>query len=356
MQRSHPFLDWMKAIGLILIVYGHVAHASTVWIAPPIYVKQFGVTFFIFATGFTLVRETRPAWQVVYQRLFEVMLWGIACALMLSVIGAATGSGLQLSNYRPFVAGSNVLVDAFPANPTTWYIGTYIHVMALWALVLRRITVTPKLLAGALAAEILVRALLLTVAGPFVAYQALSNWITVLLLGMYCGGRHETRQAPSPRFAIALAAFVAVWAAVMHRVAPQPTFPLMSFPLSADANALVVSLSVSAVYLAVTWLAYQSLNGVAANSLMQLVARNSVIVFIGHMPVYYATAVWVQGLAPAYWGRVSIRLFLCLVVLTLISEGLHRVVAVRQLRDRIASMLVEHAARFTAARGHVREA
>ena len=50
MQRSHPFVDWMKAIGLILIVYGHVAHASTVWIAPPIYIKQFGVTFFIFAT------------------------------------------------------------------------------------------------------------------------------------------------------------------------------------------------------------------------------------------------------------------------------------------------------------------
>jgi hypothetical protein len=356
MQRSHPFVDWMKAIGLILIVYGHIAHASVVWIAPPIYLKQFGVTFFIFATGFTLVRETRPAWQVVYQRLFEVCLWGLLCALMITAIGASTGGGLQMSNYLPFAAGANVLVNAFPANPTTWYIGTYIHLLLLWALVLRRIKVSPKVLVGALAAEILIRGLLLTVAGPYVAYMALSNWITVLLLGMLCGRRHEQRESPRLRFTIGLAACVGIWAAVMHRVAPLPTFPLMSFPLSADANAFVVSISVSAVYLTVTWLAYESLNGVAANGLMRLVARNSVIVFVAHMPLYYATAPWVDGALPSYWARVAVRLVLCLIALTLVSEGVHRIVAVRQLRDRIASMFVGQAARVRVPRGRVREA
>jgi acyltransferase-like protein len=356
MQRPHPFVDWMKAIGIILIVYGHLAHASAVWIAPPIYLKQFGVTFFVFATGFTLVRETRPVWHVVYQRLFEVCLWGLACALTLTAIGALTGGHLQLSNYLPLLAGANVLVDAFPANPTTWYIGTYIHLLLLWALVLRRMTVTPKLLMGVLAAEILIRSLLLTLAGPYVAYMALSNWITVLLLGMLCGRTHEERKSPSLRFGVALAASIAVWAAVMHRVAPLPTFPLMSFPLSADANAFVVSISVSAVYLTVTWLAYESLNGVAANGLMRLLARNSVIVFIAHMPLYYATAPWLESVLPSYWPRVALRLLMCLVALTLLSEGVHRLVAVRQLRDRIASMFVERAARVRAPRGQVREA
>src|SRR3954451_15570204 len=98
MQRSYPFLDWLKAIGLMLIVFGHEAHASTVWIAPPIYLKQFGVAFFVFASGFTLARETRPACRVVYQRLFEVCLFGIACASIISVSAALSHHGLQLSN------------------------------------------------------------------------------------------------------------------------------------------------------------------------------------------------------------------------------------------------------------------
>src|SRR5262245_20095890 len=105
MPRSYPFVDWMKAIGLMLIVFGHLAHRSVVWMAPPIYLKQFGVTFFVFATGFTLVRETRPVWRVVYQRLFEVVLWGLGCALTLSAIGALTGGSLQPSNYLPFALG-----------------------------------------------------------------------------------------------------------------------------------------------------------------------------------------------------------------------------------------------------------
>lgn len=355
-MRSHPFVDWMKAIGLMLIVYGHVAHASAVWIAPPIYLKQFGVAFFVFASGFTLARETRPVWQVVYQRLFEVGLFGVACASIISVTGEVTHHGLQLSNYLPFVLGANVLVNAFPANPTTWYIGTYIHLLLLWALVLRRITVGPRLLIGVLAAEVLIRALLMTVAGAFVAYMALSNWIAVLLFGMRCGQRHAAEPSPRPRFAVALTAFVGAWALVMQRIGPLPTFPLMSFGLPPAANAALVSMCVSALYLTVTWLAYESLNGTAPSRVMQLVARNSVIVFIAHMPLYYATAPWVESVAPSYWPRVAVRLFLCLVALTFVSEGVHRLVAVRQLRDRIASMVAERAARVRAPRGHMREA
>jgi peptidoglycan/LPS O-acetylase OafA/YrhL len=356
MQRSYPFLDWLKAIGLMLIVFGHVAHASTVWIAPPIYLKQFGVAFFIFASGFTLARETRPAWTVVYQRLFEVCLFGLACASIISVTGALSHHGLQLSNYMPFVLGVNVLVDNFPANPTTWYIGTYIHLLLLWALVLRRITIGPRLVVGVLAAEVVIRAVLLTTAGPFVAYMALSNWITVLLLGMLCGRRHATTDSPRLRFAAALAVLVGAWAVAMQRIGPVPTFPLMSFAIAPAASALLVSACVSALYLTVTWLAYASLNGIAASRAMQLVARNSVIVFIAHMPLYYATAGWVEGVFPSYWARVAIRLLLCLIVLTFVSEGVHRVVAVRELRDRIASMFVGRAARMQAPRGRVREA
>lgn len=356
MPRSHPFVDWLKAIGLIVIVYGHVAHASAVWIAPPIYIKQFGVTLFVFASGFTLARERRPAWQVVYQRLFEVCLFGLACAAIITIIGASTHHGLQLSNYTPFAFGANILFNNFPANPTTWYIGTYIHLLLLWALVLRRIDIGPRLIIGVLAVEILIRAVLLTVTGSFVAYMALSNWISVLLLGMLCGRKYKAETSPRPRFAVALAVFIGAWALVMQRVGPVPTFPLMSFMLAPAANALLVSICVSALYLTVTWLAYESVKGVAPNRVMQLVARNSVIVFIAHMPLYYATAAWVEGTFPSYWARVAVRLLLCLVALTLVSEGVHRLIAVRQIRDRLASMFIERSARTQVARGLVREA
>ncbi len=355
MRRSQPFVDWMKAIGLILIVFGHVAHAATVWIAPPIYVKQFGVAFFVFASGFTLARETRPAWQVVYQRLFEVLLFGIACAFAITMLGAATGSGLQRSNYLPFALGANILVDAFPANPTTWYIGTYIHLLVLWALVLRRLVVTPRLIAGVIAAEIVIRAILLNAAGPFIAYMTLSNWMGVLLLGMLYGSRHVDQPSPRLRFAVALTAFVAAWAWIMNVVAPVQGFPLMTFG-NGVSSSMLVSLCVSTLYLGVTWLTYAALNGVTANALVQLVARNSVIVFIVHMPLYYVTTSWVSALTPAYWGRVSVRLLICLVGLTFVSEGVHRLVAVPRLRDRIAAMVVQQAARLTWPRGRMREA
>lgn len=355
MRRSQPFVDWMKAIGLILIVFGHVAHAATVWIAPPIYVKQFGVAFFVFASGFTLARETRPAWQVVYQRLFEVLLFGILCALAITILGAATGTGLQRSNYMPFALGANILVDAFPANPTTWYIGTYIHLLLLWALVLRRFVITPRLMAGVIGAEVVIRAVLLKTAGPFVAYMTLSNWVGVLLLGMLYGSRHVDQPSPRLRFAVALSAFVAAWAFVMNAVGPVQTFPLMTFGTTAG-SAILVSLCVSTLYLGVTWLTYAALNGVSASRVVQLVARNSAIVFIVHMPLYYATTAWVSALTEAYWGRVSVRLLICLVGLTFVSEGVHRLVAVPRLRDRIAAMVVQQAARLAWPRGRMREA
>src|SRR3954454_22974175 len=54
-RRLYPFVDWMKALGMTVIVYGHVTRA--VPLTAPIYPKQLGVAFFLFASGFTLARE-----------------------------------------------------------------------------------------------------------------------------------------------------------------------------------------------------------------------------------------------------------------------------------------------------------
>src|SRR5689334_24124543 len=121
-RRLYPFVDWMKALGMTVIVYGHVTRA--VPLTPPVYPKQFGVALFLFAGGFTLARDRRPVVQAVFKRLFQTWLFAFVLAAALAVAGATTGSGLALSNFLPLV-GANLVFDNFPANPTTWYLGTY---------------------------------------------------------------------------------------------------------------------------------------------------------------------------------------------------------------------------------------
>ncbi|CAN5916899.1 hypothetical protein BH23PLA1_BH23PLA1_28130 [soil metagenome] len=120
------FIDWMKAIGMALIVLGHVGGGLVNHLTPPFYPKQLGVAFFLFATGFSLARDRRPWRELVFRRLFEIFLIGFACALLMSVIGLAQNGDPRESNYLPFLLGLNVVLDFFPANPSTWFIGTYI--------------------------------------------------------------------------------------------------------------------------------------------------------------------------------------------------------------------------------------
>src|SRR3954469_5089199 len=101
----------MKALGMCLIVYGHVAHATTVALTPPIYLKQLGVALFLFSTGFTLERGQPGARDVLFKRLFAIWLYGLALAVMLTAGDLATGSRLELSNFLPFAGGANVFVN-----------------------------------------------------------------------------------------------------------------------------------------------------------------------------------------------------------------------------------------------------
>src|SRR4030095_13299040 len=82
---------------------------------------------------------SRDRFYVIYKRLFLVFLLGLGFAVVMSAVVFMTQRRLNASNYLPFFLGINVLLDSFPANPTTWYIGTYIHVVLLWALVLHKV-------------------------------------------------------------------------------------------------------------------------------------------------------------------------------------------------------------------------
>jgi Acyltransferase family len=336
-RQSFDFIDWMKAIGMALIVVGHVAGAMVNTLTPPIYPKQLGVAFFLFAMGFSLAGDSRPRWNVVGSRLFEVYLFGLAAAIALTAIGYVTSGALNASNYLPLLGGANVVFNNFPVNPTTWYIGTYLHFLLLWALVFRNRAITPAMLAGSIAFEIVVRALLVGTFGAFVGYMMVPNWITVFLAGMWYGRqRDDDRSWAVPKPLIAMVILAAGWAAIVPSFVAERSIPFMRIGHgSAPVTLLVTSACVSFLYLSYTWLVFRITSCVKAPAMIRLVARNTVIIFIAHMPLYYLLDARLGAWTSSRPLQVIIRLAVCFGALVFVSEGIRRIVRPKELRDRI---------------------
>jgi len=332
-----PFIDWMKAVGLALIVWVHVAGGTAQSWTPPFYAKQLGVTFFVFVTGYTLAHERRRRAWVVAHRHFDVFVWGLLCALVMAAIGLATRGRPDPSNFLPLAGGAHIVMNNFPANPTTWYIGTYLHLLVLWAVALRGRRITWPLLLLVTLGEIGVRALLAPTLGLFVAYMLVTNWLAVLLLGLLAGQRGWL---PSARGLGPAALFVLLWPLAMSVAPWQRTFPFMTLPgLPTATSALLLSLAVSVAYLAYTASAFTLLGRLPANAVVQFLSRNTTIVFIAHMPVYYLLEWVLRPLLPAYGPRVSLEFLLCFAGLAVVSDGLRRVVDIGALRTRLEARL-----------------
>jgi hypothetical protein len=336
-QQYLPFADWLKALGLAVIVWGHVAATTTVRWTPPVYPKQLGVAFFIFVTGFTLSREHRGAGRVFYNRLFEVFFFGILAALAMSAVTLVLHSDLNESNYLPFV-GLHLVQDSFPANPTTWYIGCYLHLLLLWAFILRRFKVTLPLIFAVSVGEVLVRAFLIREAGLFVAYMALSNWLSVLLFGILAGRQAPEDEAVFAARSLWLAPLILLWPIAASFVQWRLTFPLMGIAgLDPVSGTLTVAIATSIVYVGFTLGMYGVTRRLPRSAFVQFLARNTVVVFIAHMPVYYILEYLLQGIVTGYGPRVTLEFLICLPGLALCSEYLRRLLPPAVLRDRIAA-------------------
>jgi fucose 4-O-acetylase-like acetyltransferase len=65
------------------------------------------------------------------------------------------------------------------------------------------------------------------------------------------------------------------------------------------------------------------------------IARNSLIIFLVHMPVYFLLQPVLAAWSTSYWTRVAIQLLVCLPGLAVMSEGIIVVVGPGALRDRL---------------------
>ncbi len=354
-SRYLPFVDTMKAAGMALIVWGHVAAATWALATPPVYAKQLGVAFFVFVTGFTLARERRSSARTVYNRYFEILFFGVVSAVVMSALGLWLWGDPNESNYMPLVLGVNVFMNDFPANPTTWYIGTYLHILLLWTAI-RRVELAPWMIAMACLLEVGVRLTLMQTQGLYVSYMFLPNWLTVFLVGLFFG-RHEiglgharatadaSRQRHGAIALLALPLLVFGWPLAAGALDWELTFPFMTIAgLSPISSALLVSLAVSFVYLSYTLATYYVALVIPASALAQFIARNTIVVFIAHMPVYYGLEYVLPPLVPSYGLRVTIEFLVCLPLLAVVSEYLRRAVRPGLLRQQIADR-VEHLVR-----------
>jgi hypothetical protein len=298
------------------------------------------VAFFLFVLGFSLAREKRPARQVLFNRLFDIYLFGFTFALLMSPAAYVQTGRLAASNYLPFLLGSNVVFDNFPSNPTTWFIGTYLHALLLWALVLRNRRIRPWVLVVAGTLEVILRAGLIESQRLFVAYMVLPNWASVFLLGLYYGQQPKPDRPPGRAAALnylsAFGLLVVAWPALWESQVTERSFPFMRLTAwPSFAAAAVTSVAVTALYVTATWLVYQVTRRLPDFGAVRFLARNTLIVFIAHMPLYYLIVPSVSAWATNYWARVGARLLICLVLLALVSEFVYWVIQPRILRDRL---------------------
>ncbi|WP_414828061.1 acyltransferase family protein [Alteromonas sp. H39] len=333
------FIDWMKAIGMLLIVAGHVIgdpNAAFNQLSLPANTKQLGVAFFVFISGWGLANVSKATWYTVYKRIFSLFAYGIAFAVFFSVMFYYLYGTLQLSNYTPFVFGANVLFNDFPANSTTWYIGTYLHLVLLWFCVTRHLHVRISTLCVAFILENVVRGTLISADMSFIAYMLFPNWLSVFLLGHYlCNKADETSLNIAIITGVVWVLIAAAWSAAMRMFTIEGSLPFNHIILGDTWTVPLQSLLVSTIYLLSTWLFFQFTRRLPANRVAQFFSRNTIVVFIIHLPVIYAFFPtwyrWLEG--PLFeYRRVSLILMVY-IVSAVISELVTRLLRLERFRE-----------------------
>jgi hypothetical protein len=335
------FIDYLKCCGMALIVYGHTAGWAPLAIFPPVYLKQLGVAFFLFALGYSLAREVRATAEVLFARLFDIYFFGLTAAVLVSAYWLAADGRWVASNYLPYLAGANVFFNQFPANPTTWYVGSYLHFLLLWAVVLRTVRVRPRMLVGALVVEILVRAMMLQYVGNYIAYMTLPNWISVFLLGYYMSQR-QVIAAPGPAWVWAIGLVVCgyLWFAIAANAPLVRTFPLMRPVDPSVTSTVMVSCAISALYLGATSFAFATFSKLPAAAVVTFIARNTIVIFIAHMPIIFALLRVLPDRPDTLLWRTAILMIVSLPGLAVVSHVVRQIPLISSSRAWLHARLV----------------
>lgn len=329
MERQ-SFINWLKAIGMLAIVIGHVVGSPYDLfnlVSQPVYTKQLGVCFFIFIMGWSLANEQRTSFKVVFNRVFPVYFYGIFFAILLSSIYIFTKNDINESNYLPFFLGINVFLNNFPANPTTWYIGTYLHILLFWFAFLRGRQITKNHLFVAIVFEISLRAFLLYLDKDFIAYMFLHNWLTVFLLGGYLFQKKDTNwDYKTAIIVVVWLIAVALWASPLNTLISPKSFPFRDLMTNEGWAPILRSCIISIIYVVNTYVFFEIFRRLPTSKIVEFFARNSLITFIIHMPLIYGFNKDVYAYFDARWSQQIALIIIIFVGTAIISELMQKFV------------------------------
>jgi hypothetical protein len=336
----HNFIDWMKATGMFLIVFGHVVGPPFNQFTQPIYPKQLGVAFFLFITAWSLANDSRGRVRVLFNRLFPVYLFGICFALCLSVIFIFTKNDTNPSNYLPFFLGVNVLFNNFPANPTTWYIGTYLHFLLFWVFLLQGKTICKRHLALALLFEIIFRSLILASGKSMIAYMLLPNWLTVFLLGLFFSQKQDSSNTSRLKYLLPMwLGLFALSAYVTNSIGFDTSFPFRHFANDVTFSAVGQSTLISLIYCVHTMLFFAIARCLPPLRSVSFFARNTLVIFILHMPLIYAFSPVIYGLFESTFAKKLSLILLLYIGLASVSEIINKSLDIKAFREKLWTYL-----------------
>jgi hypothetical protein len=171
----------------------------------------------------------------------------------------------------------------------------------------------------------------------------LTNWLSLLLLGMWSGQRptrdvvpHSRGVAPLPEIA-ALITLALAWPRMISAVGLVEDFPFARIVApSVVASLVATSAAVSFLYLAYTVLVFRITTRLAEHLAVRFLAENTLIVFIIHMPLVYLLAPRLYSVVPHGPGgilRMLVNLMVFFVLPACASQIIRQIMAPQRWRE-----------------------
>lgn len=353
-SNHQNFIDLMKAVGMFLIIYGHVVgDPFNLYnqVTQPLHTKQIGVAFFVFLTGWSLANDTRQPLRIVFNRIFPFYFYGIAFALFISALFLYVKNDTNLSNYLPFFFGINVFFNNFPANPTTWYIGTYLHILLFWFYFLQGRSVGKRHLILAFMVENAVRCLFMAWEQDYIAYMLLPNWLTVFLLGMYLHKKQQ--QATSPTVLLLIVAWLGVFivsTSLANLIGFDDAFPFRNMTSDFSYSIPFESMLISATYIVHTVLFFEIARRLPGHSVISFFSRATLITVIVHMPIVFETAQYFYSLFDSEDVARICFIFTIFIGLAVFSELLQKFINIKYLSNKTWELIENQIRLFKSSR------
>jgi hypothetical protein len=108
------------------------------------------------------------------------------------------------------------------------------------------------------------------------------------------------------------------------------------------ANSLFISAAISLVYLGNTILAVRFYRYLPSHAIVRFFSRNTIIIFIGHMPLYDVAEPFARIFIESGWSKRAIIVFIMFVGLAVVSEILHKYIDVFLLKKKLLLKLEEN--------------